>query len=102
MSEDWGPWIEHDGRGCPLKAGEVAKVRHVRSDGTSEEAVNPMVDHPSWWHGNFGQPVLFWGRLWVCGKITHYRIRKPRSSCEAVDRLRRIAENPQPLEEVPV
>lgn len=24
--EDWGPWVVHDGRGCPLPAGTIVEV----------------------------------------------------------------------------
>lgn len=24
--EEWGPWISHDGKGCPLRTGTIAEV----------------------------------------------------------------------------
>jgi hypothetical protein len=27
MSDEWGPWIEHDGNGCPIELGVLFQVR---------------------------------------------------------------------------
>ena len=26
MAEEWGPWVQHDGRGCPVPAGTIVEV----------------------------------------------------------------------------
>mgnify|MGYP001184935551 FL=1 len=68
MSDEWGPWIEHDGKGCPC-VGQMVDV--VYKDGETAESV-------------WGGPVIatcshswFWlrPRPW---SIIRYRIRKPR------------------------
>lgn len=72
MSEEWGPWIEHDGRGCPC-AGRV--VEGERRSGVVE----------TWVAGTLN--VGGHGSMWVWGtcvpkfrdlEVVRYRIRKPR------------------------
>ena len=74
MSE-WGPWIEHDGKGCPVKG---SFVRVVYSNGSQREFV-------AWSNIRIpGKPdtdpeTSAWA--WVTprpSKIIRYRIRKPR------------------------
>lgn len=63
MSEEWGPWIEHDGKGCTC----VGQYCHVVFMNGHEEFG---------WAGN--------GRGWLWdsppeyAKIIRYRIRKPK------------------------
>jgi len=73
MSEDWGPWIEHDGKGCPCRIGETVQIeghtgawgRIVVSTGVITSAGH---SHRSWIrrHSKHGQQII------------RYRIRKPR------------------------
>lgn len=62
MSEEWGPWIEHDGKGCPC-VGMYAERIHDRGD-----VVIGV--------------VLRGGRSWEWApgftRVIRYRIRKPR------------------------
>lgn len=70
MSE-WGPWIEHDGKGCPMPLGthSQAKCR----DGSHHEGRIGLGDY---------EPLNAW--LWADdapkgpGDVMRYRIRKPR------------------------
>lgn len=79
--DEWGPWIEHDGRGFPLEidgfyvivvgvytcdGAEVFKEGFVKADDVGSAT--------SWDWSNFGRLIL--GRKW--GKVIRYRIRKPR------------------------
>lgn len=94
MSEEWGPWIEHDGRGCPVKG---RFVRVVYRDGSQDELVawskicipgRPDTDPES----------SAWA--WVVPlpwKIIRYSIRKPRALIELRDM---IADLPTPAERV--
>lgn len=74
MSDEWGPWIEHDGRGCPVPTGTV--VQGVGRDGSVEVWAAGMVAiHPnglrdgwSWRGSHFEHPL----------DVMRYRIRKPR------------------------
>lgn len=68
MAEEWGPWIEHDGKSCPC-VGQCGKVEYN----------DPL-------HTVFG-PTVFTGRpeAWQWDyfaehwcKVIRYRIRKPR------------------------
>lgn len=79
MSE-WGPWIEHDGKGCPC-IGMYVEVDHDFGDGL----ILPRVTGRRGWNGN----VL------ECNVI-RYRIRKPRG----LTILQEIIENlPAPTKE---
>ncbi|WP_395543257.1 hypothetical protein [Neotabrizicola sp. sgz301269] len=86
---EWGPWIEHDGKGCQLADGEF--VHGVEADGEEwmdfikkRENAPGEVDVWDWEDcaGNFGWHL----------RLIRYRIRKPRST--AMDRLAEIVANP--------
>ena len=91
MSDEWGPWIEHDGRGCPIEVmGKVIEVYWRPEDG----------DESNWRHGIFlvddlrASCATWWAELYE-GRgahqywngesflrgpywIDHYCIRRPR------------------------
>ncbi len=80
MSDEWGPWIEHDGRGCPVQLGQHVEVEghHVawgnimRRDGV----VTPHeLGHYCWIqrHPKHGPCVI------------RYRIRRPRALQKLVE-----------------
>ena len=75
MADDWGPWIEHDGRGCPC-VGMVVRV--VSANGRDEIGVPKggalIVDGntASMWIWS-SIPDFWWGH-----RVIRYRIRKPR------------------------
>lgn len=75
MSEEWGPWIEHDGRGCPCEGAFVE----------SETADGEVLRHTAMGHfGGIGNPVNCWDwkECYTRGvphwRLLRYRIRKPR------------------------
>lgn len=90
MAEEWGPWIDHDGRGCPLPFGTIAEV--------TEKAV---ADGPGFCAGDerTGVIVVICDMIepWVWGDavahIIRYRVRKPRGMA-ILEPL--IADLPQP------
>ena len=90
MSDDteWGPWIEHDGRGCPVAKGTFVKT--LQEDGESYEAPASGETFTRWtWSfcDMFGEPGL---------KIIRYRIRRPK----ALQQLIQMIENlPTPTKE---
>lgn len=98
MSEEYGPWIEHDGSGpVDLKHGTVVNLRY---DGPAP--VNPKIraDHPSWfWYWKTVKTGWFsTKKRRVCADpafvpIVAYRIRKPRGLV-MLERL--IADVPAP------
>jgi len=76
MIEEWGPWVEHDGKGCPCK-GQFVEV--IKANGAKERFVAWSIfnntcrndaDHrtSSW----------AWREKPHATKIVRYRIRKPR------------------------
>ena len=88
MREEWGPWIEHDGKGCPVSIGVTIEVdghdgewgRIVRRVGTIAAA---DLVHSCWCRNHpFHGP-----------NIILYRIRKPRG----MTILERIAADPEPI-----
>ncbi len=92
MSEEWGPWIEHDGGGCPcafMYAQFVCErpiTRHphhyIRIDAYTCEGIVMK--------GGMGRRENSWN--WRAGnKIIRYRIRKPRGMTV----LEKIAANPE-------
>lgn len=96
MSEDWGTWIEHDGKGCPVVG---LLVIAQTADGETErlvagsECVARGLDPNDWRSA--------WVWLHSAGplpsEIIRYRVRQPR----AMRDLRRLAEAPRAPEAVP-
>jgi hypothetical protein len=92
MSEEWGPWIEHDGKGCPC-VGQWAQVvgqypaqKVVQVEGIVRRTV-------AWDWSNWGKRTAYG----IEGKVLRYRIRKPRALIELRDM---IADLPNPAERV--
>lgn len=88
MADEWGPWIEHDGKGCPVLSGQY--LRATGSNGAEVEGVmrNPRLAFGWDWMGPSGNP---------CDFIIRYRVRKPRALLEMIARaeaLPRIAPEP--------
>ncbi len=85
MMMKWGPWIEHDGKGCPCRG---HYVRGVHADGTQKE----WIAGTNVWSGHTTLDAKPTGRPEVCRwswaipgnrtdpryHIIRYRIRKPR------------------------
>jgi hypothetical protein len=72
MRYQWGPWIEHDGRGCPVK-GQWVQVR----DGTGWESepyrahtLNTDCHVDGWDYATI--PLDWWD-----ARVTDYRVRHP-------------------------
>lgn len=74
MSEEWGPWIEHDGNGYPpeviWRVCQVTQVCWSRGFFTEAEFVclGHWPDGGSWNWGNYPETT----------KVVRYRIRKPK------------------------
>jgi hypothetical protein len=87
MSDDWGPWIEHDGKGCPPHVvGQFAHLWFELVDDQDPHEAFVVVDAviaccESWKGETYGWADGYIAR-WM-GKsapmrwITRYRIRKP-------------------------
>lgn len=76
MSDEWGPWIEHDGR-------EDAVPGHLFVAVQFYGQVFGPIGNPD---GDFAR-VWWWGRVGHPADIIRYRVRTPR----AMELLRRIA-----------
>ena len=66
MSE-WGPWQEHDGKGCPCVGHFVEAVIKGNKTGRTWTATGRALGGRSWFHNSSG--VSF---------IIRYRIRRPK------------------------
>ena len=95
MSDEWGPWIEHDGRGCPLPDGTVAQAFFEENPGCVEGPFLGVV-------GSGGKQSWDWS-LWqtvapdgyLISRVIRYRIRKPRGMV-VLDRL--LADLPEKVD----
>lgn len=76
MSEEWGPWIEHDGKGCPCVG---AFVHIVYADGFERKG---RATGGGSWRSSSGLIL-----------ILRYRIRKPRALIELIEMVENL---PQP------
>lgn len=77
MSDEWGPWIKHDGKGCPC-IGQYAHVVH--KCGTEQFSI--VTGNPNAWEWDVDPD------RW--SKIVKYRIRKPRAMLILEEILARI------------
>ena len=83
MSEDWSDWIEHDGKGCPV----VGQYVHAIFDaGTPRDLFGMATGAACWFWDAPRKPYSY-------GKVTRYRIRRPR----ALEHLRQIARDVEHL-----
>lgn len=82
MSEEWGPWIEHDGKGCPCPGkwvmciyshGEIDEGPATR-EGRSWVWDNP---DPNYWNNGAHQ-------------IIEYRIRRPRALLQLIEMVENL------------
>ena len=82
MTEEWGPWIEHDGKGCPLpngmqysmvfEDGDEAELRRGECIARTSKMGFSICDYGegAW------EPSWLWEEPYC--KVIRYRIRKPR------------------------
>ena len=84
MSEQWGPWIEHDGCGCPVPNGTVVHVVYE----SGQEIIASVSAN--------GRPDCLNPWVWVLGyqNIIRYRIRKPRGMIILESILRGVEDCP--------
>lgn len=74
---EWGPWIDHDGKGCPC-VGEFVHVVAELQIGHIQEytTVAGSKGGYSWDWRWFNEPIPHLGIM--AARILRYRIRKPR------------------------
>ena len=68
--DEWGPWIEHDGRKCPV-VGQFAHMIDVCDIAKDEQHFFGIA-------GSMGGDSWDWKNSPQCTRIIRYRIRKPR------------------------
>ena len=99
MSEqqEWGPWIEHDGRGCPC-VGHYIRVQ-LRNGEIYEGVAGQMA------RANGHDPNGF-GSAWVWHplndrslEVVRYRIRKPRGMKTLEDILENLPETTREVQD---
>lgn len=68
--EEWGPWVLHDGMGCPLPQGTIVEVRFQDAFGYKSNVITTVAggEFSSW----------NWEHFPELKKITRYREKKPR------------------------
>lgn len=69
MTEEFGPWVDHHGRGRPVPKGTVVEVESVSMFGSRRTTVAiAMADKGSAWDWESGL-------VWL---VDRYRVRRPR------------------------
>ena len=90
MSEEWGPWIKHDGKSCPR--GEVVIADFQRA-GILGPFIAGCEGGGSWVYGRASDIMTYSidkdGAR--CDPVLRYRIRKPKG----LTLLQEIARNPE-------
>lgn len=97
MSEEWGPWIEHDGKGCPCKG------MYVRMQGQNQKIQGPLITREGWadkvqyswdWEtasGRQGPFMLRDGRrAGSVASILRYQVRRPRALLQLIEMVENL------------
>ena len=104
MSEEWGPWVEHDGKSCPK--GQVVKAVFRYRNG-KKELRGPFVA------GGQGGNSWFWGEpskpaTWSTSRngllaipVVSYQIKKPKGLSLLEEILAEVKDTATPKESVP-
>lgn len=105
MSEEWGPWIEHDGKGCPLPVGIMCEaegecgartfrqVSFIRHD-TKRRPTKPDCYNP-WFWDTLSTDDRFWNAV-----VVRYRTRKAKGLVVCEDILADVEATPSREEEL--
>jgi hypothetical protein len=94
MSDEWGDWHSHDGLSGPrveIRPGDTVNLVGFNFDGTPHDAVGIWEA----WHATL--PQWSW-RLHGpdVGRVTRYRIRKPRALIELIEMVENLPAPVQP------
>jgi hypothetical protein len=107
--EEWGPWIEHDGKGCPC-VGAVVWVRLGPDAFGGDPADDGGPWHPGWTPlSNIeGIGIAAVDDIgWLGGSedeysIAEYRIRRPKALRDLIQRARELDDAPEGPTRTPV
>ena len=88
--EDWGPWVIHNGKGCPLPSGTVVEVVSEDGFGFAKREIGAVTggsySSGSWQH----YPEL--------KRIIRYRAKRPKGLLMLEEKLRELyAPTPKPV-----
>lgn len=88
MSDDFGPEIAHDGKGCPLPVGTVVRVKLECDPGDFITVVDVVRCAGAAWFWENWLTAFSNGEL--CGRVVSYAIKRP----DGLTILRAIAADP--------
>lgn len=98
MSDEWGPWIDHDGKGCPC-VGRIVKVQFVDLEVRDITAADTGI----WLWTDPEEPQRGWfrgvdelGINYASVPVIRYRIRRPRALLQLIDMVENL---PAPVRE---
>lgn len=103
MADEWGPWIEHDGKGCPVP-GQFVRTEDRGGIVIDHVALGVMISRAG--------AARSWGRpcsrnLWLWGicegasarEVVRYRIRRPKALRDLIDLVETLpAQQPDRLD----
>lgn len=77
--EEWGPWLDHDGKSCPK--GFLVEVEFLRGDPRTMVVIAGVKGGRSWFYGNAGDKSTWSSTPTRSSKaipVIRYRFRKPK------------------------
>lgn len=82
MDSAWGPWVVHDGTGCPVRAGTIVEVVYEDSFGYRSASIGCTdgAGYSSW----------DWQYYPELKKIIRYREKKPKALAQLRDMVRSL------------
>ena len=88
MSEEWGPWIEHDGARIPteFRVGDVVQLLSENNETGNLDLSPPKVVLPE----DFVRYNWFWGES--SHDVLRYRVRKPRALLDLIEMVENLPE----------
>lgn len=97
MDSEWGPWIEHDGSGCPIGPGVHCQVQWA--DGMAVECTNygqsarqAGIEKSRPYNGPRYKSSWTWTATGTKIPVARYRIRRPRALQSLIDLVENLTE----------
>ncbi len=93
QDEEWGPWIEHDGKGCPC-FGQYIQIELSGEPVTVPPYYRMLAPRIAEGVVPHGSIVGAWSAVgWPL--VIRYRIRKPRALLDMIERARELDDAPE-------
>ena len=86
-NDTWGPWVEHDGKGCPVR-GQYMQLVELCA-GRGELPVKELIA------ASEGGLSWSWSNAPEYTSVIRYRVRKPRAMERLNALLREVEDNPK-------